>query len=278
MILSNTNYHTPQVITVCITSYFDLPSLVLHLAASPMTSLPTFEKLGASPPKDIDADAIGRAWTTAFSDRVSAHNVTGILSLLYEDGWWRDLYALTWDLRTFEGLAKTETFLRDRLDETGVTAVSFRSAEFAQVYPDMAWVVVDFTFETRIGIGRGISRLVYTADGSWKAAIMCTILDGLKGHPELPKDQSMTHIHWEELRRQELEFADRDPEVLIIGAGQSGLIVAARLKALGVSHLVLEKNERIGDNWRQRYESLSLHNITGKSDTLPAIHTADEAE
>lgn len=234
------------------------PSLYLFT----MGSLPTFAKLGASPPPGIDADTIGRAWTAAFSQKVSSRDVPGILSLLHAESWWRDLYALTWDLRTFEGLAKTEAFLRDRIDETGFAAVSFRSAEFEQVYHDMAWIVVDFTFETRVGIGRGVSRLVYTADGSWKAVIVCTILDSLKGHPELPKDHAATHFHWEEQRRRERDFADRDPEVVVIGAGQAGLMVAARLKRLGISHLVLEKNERVGDNWRKRYDSLSLHNPT----------------
>lgn len=35
--------------------------------------------------------------------------------------------------------------------------------------------------------------------------------------------------------------------------------MAARLEALGVPALVVEANERVGDNWRKRYESLSLH-------------------
>jgi hypothetical protein len=36
-------------------------------------------------------------------------------------------------------------------------------------------------------------------------------------------------------------------------------MLAARLKALGVTALIVEKNKRIGDNWRGRYEALSLH-------------------
>ncbi|KAF8661622.1 hypothetical protein AX16_001296, partial [Volvariella volvacea WC 439] len=50
-----------------------------------------------------------------------------------------------------------------------------------------------------------------------------------------------------------------DPTVLIIGGGHSGLDVAARLKALGVSTLIVEKNDQIGDNWGKRYEALCLH-------------------
>lgn len=48
--------------------------------------------------------------------------------------------------------------------------------------------------------------------------------------------------------------------VVIVGAGQAGLALSARLKKLGVERVVvLEKNDRIGDNWRSRYESLHLH-------------------
>ena len=36
-------------------------------------------------------------------------------------------------------------------------------------------------------------------------------------------------------------------------SGQAGLNVAARLQALGMSCLIVDKNRRIGDNWRLRY-------------------------
>ena len=47
--------------------------------------------------------------------------------------------------------------------------------------------------------------------------------------------------------------------MLVIGAGQSGLGVAARLKTLGVPTLVVEKQKRVGDQWRGRYQALCLH-------------------
>jgi putative flavoprotein involved in K+ transport len=51
----------------------------------------------------------------------------------------------------------------------------------------------------------------------------------------------------------------KQPYVLIVGGGQGGLALAARLKRLGVPALVVEKNERAGDSWRNRYRSLVLH-------------------
>ena len=44
-----------------------------------------------------------------------------------------------------------------------------------------------------------------------------------------------------------------------VGAGHNGLSSAARLQALGVKVLVIDREQRIGDNWRLRYEALSLH-------------------
>ena len=43
------------------------------------------------------------------------------------------------------------------------------------------------------------------------------------------------------------------------GAGQGGLTLAARLKQLGVEALIIDRNARVGDNWRNRYHQLVLH-------------------
>ena len=45
-----------------------------------------------------------------------------------------------------------------------------------------------------------------------------------------------------------------------MGCGQAGLSIAARLRQQNVDTLVIDKHERIGDNWRKRYHSLKLHN------------------
>ena len=66
--------------------------------------------------------------------------------------------------------------------------------------------------------------------------------------------------NWLDQRRKAPAYADRDPAVLVVGGGQAGLAVAARLSALGVDTLIVDRHERIGDNWRLRYHSLTLHN------------------
>lgn len=225
------------------------------------TSLPTFEKLGVTPPSDLDAEKVGRAWVEAFGQFASAKDIPGILSTIDDDGWWRDLFVLTWELRSFHRPEQISKFLEDRLDLVGFEHVTFQSAQYQQVFPDMAWIVTRFLFETKIAKGSGVARLVLTKDG-WKAIIVCTNLDDLKDFPEAigPNRNFLpSHGKWADQRKREQEFADGDPEVLIIGGGHSGLDIAARLKHLGISNLVIEKQARIGDNWRTRYEALCLH-------------------
>ena len=48
--------------------------------------------------------------------------------------------------------------------------------------------------------------------------------------------------------------------MLIVGGGHAGITAAARLKGLGIEALVVDRMERIGDNWRKRYHGLKLHN------------------
>lgn len=62
-----------------------------------------------------------------------------------------------------------------------------------------------------------------------------------------------------EQRKEKIKFENSDPTVLIIGGGQNGLMIAARLNALGIPNLIVEKNPNIGDNWANRYHNLVLH-------------------
>lgn len=225
------------------------------------TSLPTFDKLGVESPTDVDGEKVGRAWVGAFGRFVSAGDVKGVLSTIYEEGWWRDLFAITWDLRSFQGPDQIGKFLEDKLDDSGLSNITFQSAQYVQPFADMVWIMVTFRFETTIAKGCGLARLVPTKDG-WKAVVVCTNLEDLKGYPEPIgplRNHLPNHGKWADARLKEKEFADKDPEVLIVGGGHCGLDVAVRLKHLGVSNLVIEKQPRIGDQWRTRYEALCLH-------------------
>jgi putative flavoprotein involved in K+ transport len=59
-------------------------------------------------------------------------------------------------------------------------------------------------------------------------------------------------------------------ETLIIGAGQAGLATGYHLQRLGLPCLVVDRNERIGDNWRQQWDTLKLYS-PAKYDALPGL-------
>ncbi|KAI0074816.1 FAD/NAD(P)-binding domain-containing protein [Panus rudis PR-1116 ss-1] len=232
--------------------------------------LPTLTRLKATIPSSLDVHEVARKWIDKFSSAVTSQDIPGMLSLCHPEIWWRDLFALTWDLRTFQNISAVKQFLEDRLKVSQFGHLKLRGATFEQLFPDLAWISVQLDFETKVAAGKAIVRLVppsseeETLDGEkWKAYLISTNLEDLLAHPEKIgslRNHEPNHGKWLDQRAREVEFADGDPEVLIVGAGQSGLNVAARLKHLGVSHLIIEKTPRIGDQWRNRYTALCLHN------------------
>src|SRR5690554_2955687 len=62
-------------------------------------------------------------------------------------------------------------------------------------------------------------------------------------------------------------------EVLVIGAGQCGLAAGRFLQKKETDFIILDKNKHIGDNWRKRYDSLSLFTPASLS-ALPELPMA----
>ncbi|KAM6503185.1 hypothetical protein JOM56_000128 [Amanita muscaria] len=226
--------------------------------------LPTLANLNATVPNEVDAQRIASAWLDVLAVAVESDKPVDIGNLFLEESSWRDMLSLTWDFRTFHGISSITTFLEDRIKSTHPRSFKLRQEFLGLQRPneDIAWINAFFDFETDIGIGFGVLRLVPTSSGEWKAYTVFTNLEGLKGFPEkigALRNQEPSHGRWEEDRKRERDSEDGDPTVLIVGGGQSGLEISARLKAYGIKSLVVERNERIGDNWRNRYTALSLH-------------------
>ncbi|KAJ3825791.1 hypothetical protein EV361DRAFT_916705 [Lentinula raphanica] len=227
--------------------------------------LPTLDRLGATLPPNIDSKDIVSKWFEAFSQAAESNNVEALMSLFIAESYWRDILALTWNFRTFIGSDQIDQFLQDRLSVSKPRAFKLRDDYLGLQlpYPDLAWIGFLFDFEVGdIGKASGVGRLVPQADGTWKAHTIFTQLEELKKFPEkvgATRESRMDHGLWSAQRQRDMAFEDKEPTVLIVGAGQSGLAVAARLKMLGVSALIIEKNPRVGDNWRNRYKALCLH-------------------
>src|SRR5205823_385570 len=97
-----------------------------------------------------------------------------------------------------------------------------------------------------------------------------TALQELKGFEEkegFNREMGVDHgahkdrITW--LQRRQREQAElgysTQPYVVVVGGGQGGIGLAARLRRLNVPTIVVERNANSGDSWRNRYDSLTLH-------------------
>ncbi|MDZ4102363.1 MAG: NAD(P)/FAD-dependent oxidoreductase [Hydrogenophaga sp.] len=205
------------------------------------------------------------SWLSDFETALSTGDINAVTSAFTEDSFWRDLVAFTWNIRTQEGRPAIAAMLRDRLADTAPSHFALEGeATEADGIVD-AW----FTFETRVARGRGHLRLKATPEGD-QAWTFLTTMTELKGFEEKRGENRIKGAEhgskkarksWLELRQEEeakLGYEEQ-PYVVIIGGGQGGIILAARLKKLGVPTIVVEKNARAGDSWRNRYKSLCLH-------------------
>ena len=208
-----------------------------------------------------DVEARVEQWVSAFQDALSARDVEAAVTLFADECYWRDLVSFTWNIKTVEGTDEVADLLNSVLDRVDPTNFAVSGEASSADGVDEAWL----TFETAVGRGTGHVRL---REG--KAWTLLTTLDELKGHEEnRGHNRPLGAEHganpdretWLEAREREAEELgySRQPEVLVVGGGQGGIALGARLRALGVETIVIERNERPGDSWRKRYKSLALH-------------------
>jgi cation diffusion facilitator CzcD-associated flavoprotein CzcO len=220
----------------------------------------------------VDAHKVASEIVARFNDALPKQDHGAIAELFLKDiSYWRDHLALTWDLRTVKGSAGIQQYLdssKTRLTKLEVDKSSeYRSPKFGPIgaNDEVNGIKLFISFETDVGRGEGVAELA-EVDGQWKVFTLYTLLKELKGHEEPlghRRTRGVKHggdparKNWQEMRNAEKE--EIDPKVLILGAGQGGLTVAARLKMLNIPALMVDQNERVGDNWRKRYRQLVLH-------------------
>lgn len=244
------------------------------MASAPVLTIPTISALGISPPKDVDPVKIAGEWLEKFQAAVSPPSsgnvdIAKVLDLLQPDAFWRDILSMTWDFRTFFGTDQIKTFLQDRIanpllgDKTRLSNLKLETANIKKPWEDIEWIEALFTFSVGTwGGGDGVFRLVFSSEGIWKAYTVFTSLRSLNDHPEKVgalRNPLPNHGRWAEQRQKENEFEGVEPYVVIIGGGQSGLELGARLKFLDIPTLIVERHSRLGDQWRNRYQALCLH-------------------
>ena len=199
----------------------------------------------------------------ALDKALSAGEVERAVDLFQTDCYWRDLVTFTWNIKTMEGKEQVRDMLKARLADTKPSNWKIADGEDASEADGIteSWI----QFETDIARGFGHMRL---KDG--RIWTLLTTMSELKGHEEaVGFDRPMGAKHgaernrttWKEDREaeaQELGYS-RQPYCVIVGGGQGGIALGARLRQLNVPTIIIEKNERPGDSWRKRYKSLCLH-------------------
>jgi putative flavoprotein involved in K+ transport len=214
-------------------------------------------------------------WLKSFSESIlqqknKDESIKILSNLFFEDSHWRDILALTWKIQTVSGKSKIiEDLYNNILD---VSAKDFqidqeRTPPREVIRGGKSVIEVILKFNTKFGECEGIVRLYedHEEQRQFKAWSFLTALSELNNsnNKELEKYQNtLEGPNWLDKRNKDRLFNNREPEVIVVGSGQAGLSIAARLKQQDIDTLIVDKNERVGDNWRNRYHSLKLHNQT----------------
>ena len=233
----------------------------------------TLDMTPKTQPMESWEDQVTR-WLLLFEQALSSASSDTLRELFHEDCHWRDLLAATWEVKTVSGLRNILALIESFTPDTrpyGFQITQDHAAPRAVARAGVEVIEAIFCFETRVGRCFGVIRLTPPTSNTdqLKAWSLLTKLEEIKGFEEQldrnrPSGESYSRDfkgpNWRDLRDIDVRYEERSPAVVVIGAGQAGLSIAARLRQLNVDTLVLEKNERVGDNWRNRYHTLTLHN------------------
>lgn len=210
-------------------------------------------------PADAALDAVLARLNTALGNK----DMAAIADLFQEECYWRDLVLFSWNLRTFEGHAQIRDMLTQQLSQVEPVRFTRDDREATSDDDDLlqGWLHID------TNLARGYGHIRVKEGKIWT---LLTTMSELKGHEEpsgTRRPMGAEHGSRRErqtwLEKREQEAAElgykTQPYVLIIGGGQGGIALGARLRQLNVPTIIIEKNERAGDSWRKRYKSLCLH-------------------
>jgi putative flavoprotein involved in K+ transport len=200
-------------------------------------------------------------WLSAFEQALNAKDVPAVTGLFGDECFWRDLVFFTWNIKTVEGRDGIADMVAATLPHVGKTSWRVEGEATGDEAMTEAWLL----FESDTARGKGHLRLM-----NGKGWTLLTTLVELKGHEEAKgpaRQPGVVHGAFKSretwLERREREAKElgtkTQPYCVIIGGGQGAIGLGARLRRLGVPTIIVEKNKRPGDSWRNRYKSLCLH-------------------
>ncbi|KAJ7623749.1 hypothetical protein FB45DRAFT_926639 [Roridomyces roridus] len=194
-------------------------------------------------------------------------------SLFHPDGFWRDLVALSWSLRTFHPTSVISAKVNPLIQRAGIIpeSIALQEDQVAVVPLPNGVIVVraPFVFKTSTPATTctAVFKLIRLKNGTINVFTATTTLLELDAMPwsKVPPEVS----------KEIPETLPDAVDVLIVGGGHSGLTVSSHLKAMGVNFALVEANVAIGDSWAKRYDSAKLH-TTRPYSGLPYVPLPDD--
>lgn len=225
-----------------------------------------------NPATEDAPEVIAEQWIGALDAALASRAASAVSALFAPESHWRNIFGISWHFATFSARQNVVAELIER--SVAVNARGFRLDDRA-LMPRRAVVagreVIEavFSFDTSNGPGAGAVRLLHERGGNSAAWTLSTMLD-FNRICDAREDHAAEQSHardfaapdWLEQRQASRAYADREPDVLIIGGGHAGIAAAVECKRIGLDALIVDRERRIGDNWRLRYRGLKLHNKT----------------
>ncbi|KAG8166192.1 hypothetical protein KVR01_004744 [Diaporthe batatas] len=183
------------------------------------------------------------------------------ISQLQNDSMWRDTVALTGTLRTFYTAPTVIEAWNELIYSraAGDFQLLAPTVQVAKLDESTQWIEASFSFtilEPQKLLCSGFLSIVLSPEGKWKIWVIKTILEQICGQPDVDKLDPVQPAQ-DDVRQLRNSTNNGIPyfDVAIVGGGMCGLATGGRLKALGVSYVCLESQDRLEDVWGKRYKS-----------------------
>ncbi|KAL4926923.1 monooxygenase [Aspergillus undulatus] len=208
-----------------------------------------------------EASAQARAILSRLNTALATDDARALEDCLYaKQAYWKDQLALTWHLRTFSNPGTIAASLLETAKLRKVLGKIEMDGEavFIPATPVLQFIDCPLVFKTESpsSLCRGKMVLLPIVEDrqeiAWKIWILSTRLESLDSQPE---DEGLLRSTAKPLDGLK-EF---EVDVFIIGAGNAAVALSARLKALGVDSVMVDRNARPGDNWALRYDCMRFH-------------------
>ncbi|HAJ04955.1 MAG TPA: FAD-dependent oxidoreductase [Chloroflexi bacterium] len=224
----------------------------------------------------VSLDMLVNNWLDEFFTNIKLRKHARIGEMFAQKACWRDIVSFTWNIITVSGRRN----IVDMVKVTSGWVEVFDWKIVGEIVTEDNLISCWFVFTTSVAQCKGKLSLI---DG--KCTVFFTVIEELVGHEEpIFARRAVGHVNkaikgrktWFEISKEEKSCLGYEvqPYVVIVGGGQGGIALAARLKMMNVPTIVVDKNLKPGDSWRNRYESLYLRNTLWQNH-LPYLEFPD---